>query len=186
MTDPNEARWLRACLPPDQPERTAGLEAEMAMAVAASPLLVTRPFTGVAGRRITPREQPLGAACAMSLILRNEGRWSVTEHRAQQLAVHDTFTERACRGGKQPGPGRRSRRPRIRECGSRSRSPHHRRSSRSHRQVGEFGRSGGLRHVVSGAELGGHLYPGAPDTVGEPGQHLNCRGRPTGRRGTRP
>jgi hypothetical protein len=40
VTDPDEARWLRACLWPDQPERAARLEAEMALAAAAPPLLL--------------------------------------------------------------------------------------------------------------------------------------------------
>ncbi|WP_166026093.1 DUF2332 domain-containing protein [Streptomyces chilikensis] len=40
VTDPDEARWLRACLPPDPPERIAGLEAELASAAAAPPLLL--------------------------------------------------------------------------------------------------------------------------------------------------
>ena len=40
VTDPDDARWLRACLPPDQPERAARLEAEMAVAATAPPLLL--------------------------------------------------------------------------------------------------------------------------------------------------
>ncbi|MGY1601806.1 DUF2332 domain-containing protein [Geodermatophilus sp. SYSU D00815] len=40
VTDPDDARWLRACLPPDQPERAARLEAEMALAAAARPVLL--------------------------------------------------------------------------------------------------------------------------------------------------
>jgi hypothetical protein len=40
VTDPDEARWLRACLPPDQPERVARLEAEMALATTTPPLLL--------------------------------------------------------------------------------------------------------------------------------------------------
>ena len=35
-----DARWLRACLPPDQPERAARLDAELALAATAPPLLV--------------------------------------------------------------------------------------------------------------------------------------------------
>jgi hypothetical protein len=31
VTDADDARWLRACLWPDQPERAARLEAEMAL-----------------------------------------------------------------------------------------------------------------------------------------------------------
>jgi hypothetical protein len=40
VTDPDDARWLRACVAPDQPERMARLEAEMALAAAAPPLLL--------------------------------------------------------------------------------------------------------------------------------------------------
>jgi hypothetical protein len=40
VTDADDARWLRACLWPDQPERAAMLEAEMALAVTAPPLLL--------------------------------------------------------------------------------------------------------------------------------------------------
>ncbi|GAB3194872.1 hypothetical protein GCM10027261_13830 [Geodermatophilus arenarius] len=40
VTDPDDARWLRACLPPDRPERTALLEAEIALAATAPPLLL--------------------------------------------------------------------------------------------------------------------------------------------------
>ena len=40
VTDADVARWLRACGPPDQVERGARLEAELALATAAPPLLV--------------------------------------------------------------------------------------------------------------------------------------------------
>jgi hypothetical protein len=40
VTDAEEARWLRACLWPDQPEQTARLEAELALAATAPPLLL--------------------------------------------------------------------------------------------------------------------------------------------------
>ncbi len=40
VTDPDEARWLRACLPPDQPERAARLDAELALAAADPPRLL--------------------------------------------------------------------------------------------------------------------------------------------------
>jgi hypothetical protein len=40
VTDADSARWLRACLPPDQPERAARLEAEMAVAATEPPLLL--------------------------------------------------------------------------------------------------------------------------------------------------
>src|SRR4051812_17072188 len=39
-TDPDDARWLRACLAPDQPERLARLEAELALTATAPPLLL--------------------------------------------------------------------------------------------------------------------------------------------------
>jgi hypothetical protein len=40
VTDPDDARWLRACLWPGQPERAAKLEAEMALAATTPPLLL--------------------------------------------------------------------------------------------------------------------------------------------------
>jgi hypothetical protein len=39
VTDADHARWLRACVWPGQPERMARLEAEIALAAAAPPLL---------------------------------------------------------------------------------------------------------------------------------------------------
>ena len=41
VTDADAARWLRACLPPDQPERIARLDAEMALTATAPPLLLS-------------------------------------------------------------------------------------------------------------------------------------------------
>jgi hypothetical protein len=40
VTDADDARWLRACLWPGQPERVARLEAEIALAATAPPLLL--------------------------------------------------------------------------------------------------------------------------------------------------
>jgi hypothetical protein len=40
VTDPDDARWLRACLGPDQPERAARLAAALALAATAPPLLL--------------------------------------------------------------------------------------------------------------------------------------------------
>ena len=40
VTDAEDARWLRACLRPDQPEPIARLEAEIALAASAPPLLL--------------------------------------------------------------------------------------------------------------------------------------------------
>jgi hypothetical protein len=41
VTDADDARWLRACLCPDHPERIERLEAEMALAATAPPLLLS-------------------------------------------------------------------------------------------------------------------------------------------------
>jgi hypothetical protein len=40
VTDAEDARWLRACVWPDQPERLARLDAELALAATAPPLLL--------------------------------------------------------------------------------------------------------------------------------------------------
>jgi hypothetical protein len=40
VTDAEDARWLRACVWPDQPERAAGLEAEIALTATAAPVLL--------------------------------------------------------------------------------------------------------------------------------------------------
>jgi hypothetical protein len=40
VTDADDARWLRACVWPDQPQRAARLEAELALAATAPPLLL--------------------------------------------------------------------------------------------------------------------------------------------------
>ncbi|MBB4909816.1 DUF2332 domain-containing protein [Actinophytocola algeriensis] len=40
VTDADDARWLRACLPPDQPARIARLDAELALAATSPPLLL--------------------------------------------------------------------------------------------------------------------------------------------------
>ncbi len=40
VTDADDARWLHACLPPDRPERSARLDAEIALAATAPPVLV--------------------------------------------------------------------------------------------------------------------------------------------------
>ncbi|MGN6679621.1 MAG: DUF2332 domain-containing protein [Streptosporangiaceae bacterium] len=40
VTNEDDARWLRACLPPDQPERAARLRGEMALAATDPPLLL--------------------------------------------------------------------------------------------------------------------------------------------------
>lgn len=40
VTDADDARWLRACLPPDQPDRIARLDAEMALAATGPPQLL--------------------------------------------------------------------------------------------------------------------------------------------------
>ena len=40
VTDPDDVRWLRACVPPDEPDRRARLDAEMAVAATSPPLLL--------------------------------------------------------------------------------------------------------------------------------------------------
>ncbi len=40
VTDPDDVRWLRACLGPDQPERLAALQAELALAATAPRLVL--------------------------------------------------------------------------------------------------------------------------------------------------
>jgi len=40
LADPEDARWLRACLPPDQPDRAARLDAALALAATAPALLL--------------------------------------------------------------------------------------------------------------------------------------------------
>jgi hypothetical protein len=40
VTDADDARWLRACLPPDEPERRARLDAELALAATIRPVLL--------------------------------------------------------------------------------------------------------------------------------------------------
>ena len=40
VTDADDARWLRACVEPDQPERAAGLEAALALTTADPPVLL--------------------------------------------------------------------------------------------------------------------------------------------------
>ena len=52
VTDADDARWLRACLWPDQPERIARLEAEMALAATAPPLLLRGDAVRGAARRL--------------------------------------------------------------------------------------------------------------------------------------
>jgi hypothetical protein len=39
-TDADDVRWLRACVPPDQPDRAARLDAELAVVAADPPLLL--------------------------------------------------------------------------------------------------------------------------------------------------
>ncbi|WP_156740158.1 DUF2332 domain-containing protein [Occultella aeris] len=40
VTDPDDARWLRACLAPDRPEQLARLDAEVALAASGPPVLL--------------------------------------------------------------------------------------------------------------------------------------------------
>ena len=47
VTDPDDARWLRACVPPDQPERRADLDAQIAVSARTPPLLLRGNATDV-------------------------------------------------------------------------------------------------------------------------------------------
>src|SRR6201993_249844 len=58
VTDPDDARWLRACLWPDQPERIARLEAEMALAATAPPLLLQGASARAAPLAALPDHRP--------------------------------------------------------------------------------------------------------------------------------
>jgi hypothetical protein len=40
VTDPADARWSRACVPPDQPDRVAGVDAQLSLTASAPPLLL--------------------------------------------------------------------------------------------------------------------------------------------------
>ncbi len=62
VTDPDDARWLRACLWPDQPERAARLEAEIALALTVPPLLLQGDPLKVSARRHWPCARG-GPAC---------------------------------------------------------------------------------------------------------------------------
>ena len=54
VTDADDARWLRACVWPDQPERAARLEAEMALAATAPPPAAARRRRRDDARRLRP------------------------------------------------------------------------------------------------------------------------------------
>ena len=56
VTDADAARWLRACLWPGQPERVARLEAEMALAATAPPLLLQGDAVEVLPDAFGPRD----------------------------------------------------------------------------------------------------------------------------------
>jgi hypothetical protein len=47
VTDADDARWLRACLPPDEPERRARLDAELALAATIRPVLLRGDTVGL-------------------------------------------------------------------------------------------------------------------------------------------
>jgi hypothetical protein len=63
VTDADDARWLRACLCPDQPERDARLEAEMALAATGPPLLLQ----GDAVELLPAAERGVGGAARTSV-----------------------------------------------------------------------------------------------------------------------
>ena len=102
VTDADDARWLRACLWPDQSERLARLEAEMALAATAPPLLLQGDavevmpgaFAGVPadalpsspprGRCRTSRSRAACASCTASTKRRPAGRWRGCQRRGSE------------------------------------------------------------------------------------------------------
>src|SRR6266581_3378859 len=69
VTDADDARWLRACLWPDQPERVARLEAEMALAAAAPPLLLQGDAVEVVFDRSALRAEAIGRCWSQGRLL---------------------------------------------------------------------------------------------------------------------
>ena len=100
VTDADDARWLRACLWPDQPERAARLEAEIALAATAPPLLLQGdavevlpdafarvpadacPSSSRRGRCRASRSRTACASCTASTKRRPAGRWRGCQRRA--------------------------------------------------------------------------------------------------------
>jgi hypothetical protein len=112
VTDADDTRWLRACLSPDQPERVARLEAEMALAATAPPLLLQGDAVEMVptpspvcprtpclssprrGRCHSSRSSAACASCTASTKRRPAGRWrgcqrreSASRRRSRPLAI---------------------------------------------------------------------------------------------------
>jgi hypothetical protein len=101
VTDADDARWLRACAWPDQPERVARLEAEIALAAAAPPLLLRGdavevlpdafgcpqtpcPWSPRPGRCRASRSSAACASCTASTKRRPAGRWHGCQRRGSE------------------------------------------------------------------------------------------------------
>jgi hypothetical protein len=102
VTDADDARWLRACLWPDQPERVARLEAELALAATAPPLLLRGdavevvptpspvcprtpcPSSPRRGRCRSSRSSAACASCTASTKRRPAGRWGGCQPRGSE------------------------------------------------------------------------------------------------------
>ena len=85
----DDARWLRACLPPDQPERIARLEAELALAASDPPLLLHGNAVEVlpdAFARVPADALPVVTTTWALSRLAPEGRIRLL-HRLQEVAV---------------------------------------------------------------------------------------------------
>ncbi|WP_184890895.1 DUF2332 family protein [Actinomadura livida] len=90
VTDADEARWLRACLPPDRPEQRARLEAETALAAAAPPVLLKGDALEVlpeAFARVPPDALPVVTTTWALSDLPLEGRLRFF-HRLDETAAH--------------------------------------------------------------------------------------------------
>jgi hypothetical protein len=59
VTDADDVRWLRACVPPDRLERRARLDAEIAVAASAPPLLLPPDALAEAVARVPPDALPV-------------------------------------------------------------------------------------------------------------------------------
>ena len=101
VTDAVEARWLRACLPPDQPELAATLDAELALATAAPPLLLRGDPVGVLPDALA--RVPAGALPVVTTT------WALSQLLARTDAWGSSTASRKRRpGGRLPGSQRRA------------------------------------------------------------------------------
>ena len=72
VTDPSDARWLRACLPPDRPDEAAALAAELALAASDPP----QPLRGDALEKLPEALAPLPAN-ALAVVITT---WSLSRY----------------------------------------------------------------------------------------------------------